>query len=90
MHAAFSSRGLRIVGIGLDRDESVGRQFLGQMKPSFEIAHDPAAETAAVLGIKSMPTSYVVSPDGRILLEHRGFRAEDAEFLERKFSDWLK
>lgn len=82
MHDRFAPRGLRIVAIGLDRRETDARRFLAQAQPRFAIALDPGAESARRLDVQAMPSSYLFSAGRRLLLTHRGFRAEDREALE--------
>ena len=50
----------------------------------FAVAMDPAADTARLLDIPTMPTSMLVTPDRRVLFTHRGFRLEDRADLERR------
>jgi cytochrome c biogenesis protein CcmG, thiol:disulfide interchange protein DsbE len=89
MHEQWSAAGLRIVAINLDRREADALRFLAQNPARFEIAFDPAAESARALDIQAMPTSLLLGRDGTILSTHRGFRAEDRPLLERQLRDAL-
>lgn len=84
MHDRLGPAGLRIVAINLDRKEADARRFLAQWPPRFEIAFDPAAESARRLNIQAMPTSMLVGADGRILFTHKGFRPEERASLEER------
>ena len=84
MHEALSGAGLRIVAVNLDRREADAQRFLQQTPARFAVAMDPAADTARLLAIPTMPTSMLVAPDRRVLFTHRGFRLEDRADLERR------
>lgn len=84
MHARHAGAGLRIVAVGLDRDEADARAFIDRMAPRFAIVLDPGARIATRIGVRAMPTSLIVASDRRILLTHRGFRLDDRDPLERQ------
>ncbi len=84
MHEQLSGAGLRIVAINLDRREADAQRFLQQTPARFAVAMDPAADTARLLAIPTLPTSMLVTPDRRVLFTHRGFRLEDRPDLERR------
>jgi cytochrome c biogenesis protein CcmG, thiol:disulfide interchange protein DsbE len=46
------------------------------------IAFDPSGASPRSYGIKGMPSSVLIGPDGRILYEHSGFRVSDRDALE--------
>lgn len=84
MHDSLAAAGLRIVAIGVDRREADAQRFLQQMPARFAIALDPASDSAKLLAIQAMPTSFLVAPDRSVIFEHRGFRLEDRADLEQK------
>lgn len=84
MHERLSGAGLRIVAVNLDRREADAQRFLQQIPARFAVAMDPAADTARLLDIPTMPTSMLVAPDRRVLFTHRGFRLDDRADLERR------
>ena len=89
MHERWAAGGLRIVAINLDRREADALRFLAQNPARFEIAFDPAGESARRLDIQAMPSSLLVGRDGTILSTHRGFRPEDAPVLEQQLREAL-
>jgi thiol-disulfide isomerase/thioredoxin len=89
MHERWAAGGLRIVAINLDRREADAQRFLAQNPARFEIAFDPAADTAKRLDIQAMPTSLLLARDGTVLLTHRGFRPEDKPALEQQLRSAL-
>ena len=82
MHEQYAAKGLRIVAIGLDRKDSDAQRFLKSLPPRFAVALDPAADTATLLGLQVMPTSYLIGPGRRLLATHKGFRLDDAADTE--------
>ena len=85
MQRKYGARGLQIVGINLDAKRADADQFLAQTPASFALAFDTKADSARRLGVKGMPTSVLVAPDGRLLWVHQGFRAEERAELEARF-----
>ncbi|MCU0922763.1 MAG: TlpA family protein disulfide reductase [Burkholderiaceae bacterium] len=90
LHDRWSSRGLRIVAVGLDRQEADATRFLRRHPPRFAVALDPQAESARALAIKAMPTSLLVLREGRIAWTHRGFHSDDMPALERRIGAALE
>ena len=82
MHERYAAKGLRIVAIGLDRKDADAQRFLRSVPARIPIALDPAGETAELLKVLVMPSSYLISAERRLLLTHKGFRLDDAAALE--------
>lgn len=73
VHDQWSSKGLRIVAVSLDRRREDAVAFLRAHPARFEVAFDAAGELARSLKVKTMPTSILVAPDGVIHHRHEGF-----------------
>lgn len=78
--------GLRIVAVNLDARPQDAQDFLARVPAHFALAFDPAGESAKAFGLKAMPSSFLIAPDRRVLLAHRGFRADDRAGLERRIA----
>jgi thiol-disulfide isomerase/thioredoxin len=89
MQAKYGARGLQIVGINLDANSADARQFLAATPARFSIVFDPQGATPRSYGIKGMPSSVLIGPDGKVLLEHSGFREADRADLEAKIQTAL-
>ncbi len=85
MQRKYGARGLQIVGINLDARRADADQFLAQTPAGFALAFDTKADSAKRLGVKGMPTSVLVAPDGRLLWVHQGFRADERAEVEARF-----
>lgn len=74
-HDQWQAQGLRIVAVTVDRRREDALSFLRAHPARFEIAFDPQGELARRLDVRTMPTSFLVAPDGRIVHRHEGFTA---------------
>ena len=84
MQAKYGTQGLQIIGINLDAKKDDAAAFLKTSPAHFVLAFDPAGATPRSYGVKAMPTSFLIGPEGKILFEHRGFNQADRAELEGK------
>ena len=84
LQAKLGPKGLKVVGVNVDAKRADADKFLSHTPAQFTIAYDPQGESAKKLAIKTMPTSMLVSPEGRVLFVHSGFRAEETLQLEAR------
>ena len=83
MQARYGARGLQVVGVNLDAKSDDARRFLAETPARFTIAFDPTGATPRAYGIKGMPSSVLIGPDGKVLYEHAGFKEADRAALEQ-------
>jgi thiol-disulfide isomerase/thioredoxin len=86
LQAKLGSKGLKVVAVNVDAKRADADKFLTHTPAQFTIAYDPQGESAKKLAIKTMPTSMLVSPEGRVLFVHSGFRTEETGQLETKIA----
>jgi len=86
LQAKLGPKGLKVVAVNVDAKRTDADKFLSHTPAQFTIAYDPQGESAKKLAIKTMPTSMLVSPEGRVLFVHSGFRAEETLQLEARIS----
>ncbi len=89
MHEKYGARGLRILAINVDARAADGERFLAATPAKFAVAFDARGETPKRYGVKAMPTSYLIDPNGRIALIHAGFRDSDRAGLDAAFAQAL-
>ena len=89
MQAKYGAKGLQIVGINLDAKRADADQFLAQLPAKFTVGFDAKGDTAKQFGVKGMPTSVLIGPDGKVIAVHQGFKDEDRKDLEAKFASAL-
>ncbi|HVP59958.1 MAG TPA: TlpA disulfide reductase family protein [Myxococcaceae bacterium] len=82
VYDSLASRGLTIVAINLDKSRAAAESFLRKYPAPFPVAFDPSGSTADAYHVSAMPSSFIVSPEGKLLHAHRGFLAKDAPALE--------
>ena len=87
--AALAAAGVPITGIALRDDPENVRKFLDQYGDPFtRIGADRDGRLQVVFGASGVPETYLVAPDGTILLQHIGdIRAEDVPELLRAWKD---
>jgi thiol-disulfide isomerase/thioredoxin len=82
VQARYGARGLEIVAVNLDTRSEDARSFLAALPPQFRVAFDAQGMTPRQYGIRGMPTSLLLGPDGKVLLVHSGFRPDDKAAVE--------
>ncbi len=67
-------RGLRVLAVDLGEDADTIFAFTGQLDPAptFPLLLDPEGEAAAAWGVKGLPTSFVIDPQGRVIFRAVG------------------
>jgi len=85
----YGDKGLAIVAVNLDKDRELASHFLAEVPAAFMVAFDPSGKTAESYRVKALPTTFLVSPDGKLLLTHTGFDAKHASEFEAKISEAL-
>ena len=84
MQARYGGKGLRIVGVNVDRKAADAQKFLLTAPARFDLAFDPAGAVPRNYAVKAMPTSVLIGSDGRVLAVHGGFHPEDTAALEQR------
>jgi hypothetical protein len=89
MQARYGAMGLRIVGINVDQKPEDARTFLKGIPAVFDLAFDQTGKTPKIYAIKSMPTSVLIGPDGKVLRVHSGFKLDERTQLEQDIKQAL-
>jgi cytochrome c biogenesis protein CcmG, thiol:disulfide interchange protein DsbE len=82
MQKRYGAKGFQVVGVNLDQKNEDAKAFLQANPALFDVAFDPEGKTPKAYGVKGMPTSMLISPDGKVLIVHQGFKDENREELE--------
>lgn len=90
MHAKYASKGLRVVAINVDAKRADADRFLALTPAQFTLAFDERGESAKRMAIKTMPTSILVDPEGRVVWVHSGFHPQEAPMLEGRIASALR
>uniref|UniRef100_UPI000198F7C9 Putative Thiol:disulfide interchange protein DsbE n=1 Tax=Chlorobaculum tepidum (strain ATCC 49652 / DSM 12025 / NBRC 103806 / TLS) TaxID=194439 RepID=UPI000198F7C9 len=84
MQAKYKAKGFQVVAVNLDAKTGDAMKFLAQVPAEFTVAFDPKGQTPRLYGVKGMPTSFLIDRNGKVLLQHVGFRPADKEALEQQ------
>ena len=84
LQARYGARGFQVIGLNVDQKPADAAAFLTQVAANFDIAYDAGGHAPRAYGVKGMPTSILIGPDGKVLAVHTGFRDEHRDELERK------
>lgn len=79
LHQKYASKGLVIVGIGVDDEAADYQGFVAKNKVAFALAHDTQHKAAEFFNPPTMPSSYLVDRKGVIRHIHKGFKAGKTE-----------
>lgn len=72
---AVAPQGVRVVGVNVDGDARLAREYVRRLGIVFPSASDPgSAHARGVLGVAQLPTTLGVARDGRILWREVGAR----------------
>ena len=69
----YSKKDVIIVGVNVDRDKKSMSRFLKKNNCDFLVLHDASKDLVSKIDIKSLPTSFIVAPNGIIESVHVGF-----------------
>ena len=79
LHQALADKGVEILAVNVGEDADTVFSFLGTVEPSpeFPLLLDSAAATLAPWGVRGLPTTYIVDPQGRLVYRAVGGREFD-------------
>jgi len=89
MQAKYKDRGLRILGVNVDKNAADAQHFLERVPAAFALAMDPAGEVPRSYGVKAMPTSVLIGSTGHVLEFHGGFSQAELAAREREIRQAL-
>lgn len=89
LQARFGAQGLQVIAVNVDTNADDARRFLADVPARFTVAFDTQGDTPRRYAIKGMPTSVLITPDGKVMHVHSGFRPEDRAALELQIQQAL-
>jgi cytochrome c biogenesis protein CcmG/thiol:disulfide interchange protein DsbE len=90
LQARYQPTELTVLTINLDKQRRDADRFVQQNPAAFAVAYDPAGESAKRFALKTMPSSYLIGPDGQVLWAHRGFTLDERAELDRQIDRIVK
>lgn len=89
MQAKYGARGLRVVAVNVDAQQGEAESFLARIPAQFTVLFDPKGQTPALYRLQGMPTSFLIGPDGKVMLVHQSFHDSDRPALEARIEAML-
>lgn len=83
-------REIHVVGVNVDARKEDAARFLQRYPARFALAYDPEGELAKHYSLQGMPSAVLLSPKGKVLWQHSGFRADEIPEYEAAILDALK
>jgi thiol-disulfide isomerase/thioredoxin len=79
IHAEYASRGLLVIGVSVDDKATDYRSFLTRHKPPFLTLRDQGKKLVSAVAVPAMPTSFLVSREGRVLAVFKGYHGDKTD-----------
>jgi cytochrome c biogenesis protein CcmG/thiol:disulfide interchange protein DsbE len=89
MQQRYADDGFEVLAVNLDKDRKLADEFLKQVNTRFTVVFDENGTTASLYKLKGMPSSYLITRDGKVSASHVGFREKDKEKLEQAIKKLL-
>lgn len=89
LQARYRPQDLTVLAINLDKHRADADRFLQKNPVTFAVAYDPQGDSARLFDIKTMPSAYLLSPEGKVLMVHRGFTQQDVPVLQQRIEQLM-
>ena len=73
IHKDYSDKGVVVLGVNLDKQSDLMSEFLSRHPASFPIVRDAKHQLVSLVGIQSMPSSFILDEKGNVRFVHKGF-----------------
>lgn len=73
MQAKYKNQAFTIISVNLDANKNHALKFLEEIPATFPVFYDPKGKVAKAFKLKGMPSSFIVSKEGKIVSSHVGF-----------------
>jgi cytochrome c biogenesis protein CcmG/thiol:disulfide interchange protein DsbE len=79
----FAGKGVVVLGVSMDRNEKLYKEFLARYRISFETSRDPDANISSSYGTFQFPDSYIIDSSGKVVEKMINVQPwMDPQFLE--------
>jgi thiol-disulfide isomerase/thioredoxin len=82
--AELAPRGLVILAVSVDDEDINIRNFVKKVATNLTILRDKGGRVAETFDLPTMPTAFLIGPDGRIRWRHEGFASHRMAGLKEK------
>jgi peroxiredoxin len=89
LHAEYKDRPFRVLAVSIDRKAADGIKFLEAQQVGFPSVFDEGGKVATRFGVQSIPSAFVIGPDGKIAHSAVGFDPRGLPQLKAKIEGLL-
>lgn len=86
----FGTEKFQVIALNLDEDKALADKLLKKSGADLLVAYDPSGEMPGKYEVPTMPSSYIVGKDGKIVKAHHGFHEEDKAILEKVIAELIQ
>lgn len=80
----FAGQRLKVVTISVDEDKAAARRFHERYGADLVGLHDADGRVAAAYRLIGMPSSFIIDPQGQLVLRHEGFRKGEEDVWRKE------
>lgn len=84
LNRELGPRGFVVVAVGIDEKPAAAESFVKKLSADFPTLHDQAQRLVRRVEVPTMPTSFLLSRDGKVRFIHRGFHGDRTEAEMRR------
>lgn len=89
LHNKFKGQGLTVLGVNEDspRNQAKVKPFVRSLKSSFPVVLDKNNDLMRRLAVRNLPTSILISPEGKIIASYVGYSPTHIEDLKEMIGE---
>jgi thiol-disulfide isomerase/thioredoxin len=90
LYRKMAKNGFIVLGVNVDDELGSGKDFLKEHPVAFPHVYDSGKSVVGLVGVETMPTSFLIGKDGKVHEVHLGFRKGDDQKMEQVVAKLLK
>lgn len=87
MRREIGTGDFEIIAVNVDERTEDGLQFLEAHPVSYPVIADPVGAIGIPYGVRTLPVSFLLDREGRIVWKHNGFRGDDGVMIKQRILD---
>ncbi|MDD9891587.1 MAG: TlpA disulfide reductase family protein [Gammaproteobacteria bacterium] len=89
MYQEIGNEQFELIAINVDEDSEDGLFFLEDYPVSYPVLADPEGDIGIPYGLRSLPVSYLIDQEGRIIESYRSYSPGDEVELKQKILELI-
>lgn len=89
LHEEQRERRFAVVAVSIDQSDEEVREFLAREPLPFTVLRDPSGAFAERMGLRTMPTSFLLDRQGEVRFRHEGFASADEAPIAARVAELL-